>query len=166
MEDTKGLSDVQKNELLKELNDLCDSQKGEVVIYDLTQLVQAFLHKHNKAPSGSFYDQMLIEKNKRDEALMQQQAQRLSHEQRVLRDEVLKRKEILRNEDRWRRDSRRSMSEQSPTHRNNSSTDIADDSSMSRDRIYPNGCDLHLNSEELYFPSVGRKVRRGCCLGK
>lgn len=166
LEDTKGLSDIQKNELIKEMNDLCDQKKGEVVIYDLAHIVQSFLHKHNKPPSGSFYDQMLIERKNHHEALMQQQAQRLSHEQRLLRDEVLKRKEILQNEDRWRRDTRRSMSEQSPTHRTNSSTDIADLSPVQRNRIYPNGCDLHLSSRDLDFTSIGRNIRRGCCLGR
>lgn len=167
LEDTKGLSDIQKDELLKELHNLSSAKKGEVMIYDLTQVVQAFLHKHNKAPSGSFYDQMLIEKTKRDEALMKQQAQKLGHEQRLLRDQVLKRKEILRNEDRWRRDGRRSMSESSPTHRTNSSSELLENSpGIFRERVYPNECDLHLSSEDLYFSSVGRKIRRGCCLGE
>lgn len=166
LEETKGLSDVEKSELLKALQQLSETQRGEVMIYDLTQLVQAFLHKHNKAPTGSFYDQMLIEKTKRDEALMKQRAQKLSHEQRLLRDEVLKRKEILRNEDRWRRDGRRSMSESSPTHRTSSSSEKMDISSgFFHERVYPNECDLHLSSEDLYFSSVGRKIRRGCCLG-
>lgn len=152
--------------MLKELQKISESHKGEVMIYDLAQYVQAFLHKHNKAPTGSFYDQMLIEKTKRDEALMKQQAQKLNHEQRLLRDEVLKRKEILRNEDRWRRDNRRSMSESSPTHRTSSSSDKMDNASgIFRERVYPNECDLHLSSEDLYFSSVGRKIRRGCCLG-
>lgn len=159
LEETKGLSDIQKIELLQELQEICEQKKCEVVIYDLAQAVQAFLHKHNKAPCGSFYDQMLIERNRRDEALMQQQAQRLSHEQQLIRDEVLKRKEILRNEDRWRRESRRSMSEQSPKHRSNNSAEMADNPLERTD------CDLHIGSEDLYFPSVGRKIRRGSCLG-
>lgn len=162
------MSDLEKNELLKQLQQTSEMHKGEVMIYDLAQLVQGFLHTHNKAPTGSFYDQMLIEKTKRDEALMKQQAQKLSHEQRVLRDEVLKRKEILRNEDRWRRDGRRSMSETSPTHRTSGSSEQFDMDSASgvfRERVYPNECDLHLSSEDLYFSNAGRKIRRGCCLG-
>lgn len=132
------------------------------MIYDMTQVVQAFLHKNNKPPSGSFYDQMVIDKNKRDEAILRLRAQRLSQEQQVIREEVLKRKEILRNEDRWRRETRRSMSEQSPKHRANSD-ELAD---SPRDRTYPNNCDLHLNSENLYFTTVGKKIQRGSCLGE
>lgn len=146
--------------------ELSQEKKGNEVIYDLAQTVESFLHTHNKAPSGSFYDQMLIEKLKRDEALIQQQAQKISQEQRLLRDEVLKRKEILRNEDRYRRDTRRTISESSPTHRINTSSEIVDNSSgIFRERIYPNECQMHLSSEDLYFSNVGRKIRRGCCLG-
>lgn len=166
LEETIGLSDAQKTELLQELQNVSQQMKGEVMIYDLTQVVQAYLHKHNKPPAGSFYDQMVIERTKRDEALMKQRAQKLSHEQRIIRDEVLKRKEILRNEDRFRRETRRSMSESSPTHRLSNSTDLSENSSgIFREHIYPNECDLHMCSEDLYFPSVGKKVHRGCCLG-
>lgn len=94
---------------------------------------------------------------------MQQKAQRLSLEQQVIQDEVLKRKEILRNEDRWHRDSRRSLSDKSPRHRASSSTDIDDSVG---DRLYSNDCELHMSSEELYFTNIGRKIRRGGCLGE
>lgn len=160
LEETKGLSDVQKDELKRELNEICEQRKGEVVIYDLAQAVQAFLHTHNKPPCGSFYDQMVVERNKRDEALQQQQAQRLNHEQQLIRDQVLKRKEILRNEDRWRPETRHSMSEQSPKYRTNSSGEMIDDIN---DRM--NECELHLNTDDLYFPTVSRKIWRGSCLG-
>lgn len=161
LEDTKGLSDGQRDELLKELNDVALSRKGEVMIYDLTQVVQAFLHKHNKAPIGSFYDQMLKEKIHRDEVTNQANAQKLSKEQQVLRDELQKRKEILRNETRFRRETRRSMSESSPTHRTHSSSvEISDVMENIED-----DCILHMQSEDLYFATVGRKIRRGCCLG-
>lgn len=160
------MSDAEKGELLAELQAVSHQMRGEVMIYDLAQVVQAFLHTHNKPPSGSFYDQMVMDKTKRDEALMKQIAQKLSHEQQIIRDEVLKRKEILRNEDRFRREIRRSMSESSPTHRMSGSTEISENSSgILREHIYPNECDLHLSSEDMYFPSVGKKVRRGCCLG-
>lgn len=140
--------------------------KGEVIIYDLAQAVQAFLHKHNKPPVGSFYDQMLKERFRKEEARNQQYAQKLSKEQQVLRDEVLKRQEILKNEGKYRRDARRSMSESSPTHRNSNSSEISEVAGgIYRDRIFPNSCTMHQSSDDLYFSSVGRKIRRGCCLG-
>lgn len=152
---------------MNELNGFALDKKGEVIIYDLAQAVQAYLHKHNKAPVGSFYEQMLKEKLRKEEARNQQYAQKLSKEQQVLRDEVLKRQEILKNEGKYRRDTRRSMSESSPTHRNSSSSEISEVAGgIFRDRIYPNYCTMHQNSDDLYFSSVGRKIRRGCCLGR
>lgn len=166
LEETKGLSDAEKNELMQLLRELSQEKKGQEIIYDLAQTVESFLHKHNKAPSGSFYDQMLIEKLRRDEALFKQQAQNISQEQQLLRDEVSKRKEILRNEDHFRRDTRRTISESSPTHRINSSVEIAGSSiGYLRERVYPNECHMHSTSEDLYFSNVGRKIRKGCCLG-
>lgn len=165
--ETKGLSDVQKTELLKKLDAICAAKRGEVVIYDLTQAVGTFLHKHNKPPAGSFYDQMLIERMERDKALShieQQKAHRLSLEQQVNQNEVLKRKEILRNEDRWTRGARRSMSESSPKHRASSYDTELEDSYG--DGVHPSNCELHLSSEDMYFASIGRKVRRGSCLGE
>lgn len=79
----------------KELQLLSETHKGEVMVHDLAQHMQVFLHRHNKATTGSFYVQMLIGMTSRDEALM-------SHKNRLHRDEVLKRKKILRNEDRCR----------------------------------------------------------------
>lgn len=135
------------------------------MIFDLTQCVQTFLHTHNKPPMGSFYDQMQQEKTKKNEELLQAQrlnheknAKRLSYEQETVRNEVLRRQQILRNEERGKREPRRSMSEQSPKHRANSSVELVDD------ELDRTSC--HVGSDHLYFPLVGRKIRRGTCIGK
>lgn len=162
MEETKGLSDVKKKQLLDELHAICEKKKGEVVIYDLAQAVEAFLHAHNKQPMQSFYHEMIDENNKRDEALSQQEAQRLILDQRAVRDEMMKAKQILKDEDRMGRESRRSLTEQSPKHRANS-VELPDSPT---DRTYPNNCIRHSNRDYLLFPNVNRKILRGCCLGK
>lgn len=153
---------MQKTALLAELTAICAQKKGEVVIYDLTQAVGAFLHAHNKEPTGSFYDQMVIERTERDNAIMEKQAQRLSQHQQAIRDEMQRRQEMYNSEDRYRL-ARRSMSENSPKHRASSSTEIDDSIG---DRVYSSSCELHASSEELYFAFAGRRVRRGCCLGE
>lgn len=166
LEQSKGLSDALIEELTKNLVDLANELKGEVMIYELAQTVQAFLHKHNKQPAGSFYDQMLLEKLKRDEDLQQMQQLKLNQEKQIIRDEVLKRKEIFRSETKWRRD-RRSISESSPTHRSNgSSEEMGSPSTVFRSRIYPFECTEHRSSDTLYFSNVGRKIQKGCCMGK
>lgn len=72
LEDSKGLSDVLIDELTKSLEKQATDLKGEVMIFDLAQTVQTFLHEHNKPPAGSFYDEMLLQKTKRDEVLRNQ----------------------------------------------------------------------------------------------
>lgn len=70
MEDAKGLSDSSLSELMTQLNKKAYRLKGEVMIYELCQFIQSFLHENNEAPKGSFYDQMIEQKLKRDEAEM------------------------------------------------------------------------------------------------
>lgn len=167
MEESKGLSDVQINELTNELNTLANNLKGEVMIFELIEAIRSYLHKHNKPPAGSFYDQMLLEKMKRNEEMSQMQQQRLNQEQQIIREEVMKRKEILRSEaTRARRDTRRSNSDSSPAPRTGSSSENSENSNTPyRGHMYPNECTEHQVSETLYFSSVGRKILKGCCLG-
>lgn len=163
LEETEVLSDVQKTELLEELGDICTLKNGVVVFYDLTQTISAFLLKHNKEPAGSFYDQMVIERNKRDNENMIRQAERLNKDQQVIRNQVLKQKEIPRSENDLRRGTQRSMNENSPKLRASISTEMDDSVG---DRTYPHSYELHISSEELYFAVVGRRVLRGSCLGE
>lgn len=138
------------------------------MIFELIEAIRSFLHKHNKPPTGSFYDQMLLEKLKRNEEMSQMQQQRLNQEQQIIREEVMKRKEILRSEaTRARRDTRRSTSDSSPAPRTGSSSENSESSANVpyRGHMYPNECTDHQISETLYFSSVGRKILKGCCLG-
>lgn len=168
LEESKGLSDIQIDQLTGELQTLANTLKGEVMIFELIEAIRSFLHKHNKPPSGSFYDQMLLEKLKRNEEMSQMQQQRLNQEQQIIREEVMKRKEILRSEaTRARRDTRRSNSDSSPAPRTGSSSENSENSANVpyRGHMYPNECTDHQISETLYFSSVGRKILKGCCLG-
>lgn len=170
IEEAKGLSDTHIEQLKKDLVQLTIEMKGGEVIYELAQLVQNFLHEHNKPPQGSLWEQMVHEHVKRREDQEQKQQRQqllLSQEQQLIRDKVLKRKEMYHNESKSH--MRRSMSESSPTHpyRTNSSSDNSE-TSMNRynSRLYPNECMEHRSSEVLYFPNIGRKIQKGCCLGK
>lgn len=157
LENTEGLSNSQIEELLDKLNDRALNSNDEVIIFDLTQIVQAFLLEHNKPPVGSFYDVMILEKSEQKE-----KRQKIEKE---LREAAIKHQEIIKNEARNRREKRSSMSESSPSHRaHTNSTDVTDgvQESYNEQGI----CEIHLNSEDLYFSTVNRKIRRGSCLGK
>ncbi|EAA00405.4 AGAP012368-PA, partial [Anopheles gambiae str. PEST] len=148
-----GLSDSLVRELTEKLEQLADELKGEVMIFELANTVQAFLHQHNVPPKGSFYDEMLA--NQQKQALARQNTLQAEEtlKRQAIQDELQRRKKEL---ERTRRESRHSTNESSPMHRLHSSS-----STENSDGAY---CVEHRRSEVLYFRD-GRKVLRGSCLG-
>uniref|UniRef100_A0A182PJE4 non-specific serine/threonine protein kinase n=1 Tax=Anopheles epiroticus TaxID=199890 RepID=A0A182PJE4_9DIPT len=148
-----GLSDSLVRELAEKLQQLAEDLKGEVMIFELANMVQAFLHQYNVPPKGSFYDEMLA--NQQKQALARQNTLQAEEnlKRQAIQDELLRRKKEL---ERTRRESRHSTNESSPMHRlhSNSSTENSDGAY----------CVEHKRSEVLYFRD-GRKVLRGSCLG-
>lgn len=159
------MSDQLLESLLGQLQAQSQELRGEVMIYELAQTVQAFLLQHNKPPTGSFYDEMQQAKMKREQELLDIQKQKETLERQTLIDEVERRKEMFKTEAKRRGEPRRSMSESNNRHP--SSSESSENSSpYYRGHMYPNKCLDHRNSETLYFHKVGRQVQRGCCLGK
>ncbi|XP_055597688.1 eIF-2-alpha kinase GCN2 [Uranotaenia lowii] len=158
LENTVGLSDALVKDLLEQLKAQADELKGEVMIYELAGTVEGFLHKHNAPPKGSFYDEMLANQQKR--AMDLQNTLKAEEDQRrqVVQDELQKRKKEL---ERTRRESKHSINETSPLHRNTSSSDNSEGNQF---RGLSNFCLDHRRSETLFFKD-GRKIVKGCCLG-
>lgn len=164
LEESKGMSDQLLESLLNQLQTQSQELRGEVMIYELAQTVQAFLLKHNKPPKGSFYDEMLQAKQKREQELLDIQKQKETLERQTLIDEVERRKEMFKTEAKRRGEPRRSMSESNNRHP--SSSESSENSSpYYRGHTYPNKCLDHRNTETLYFHKMGRQIQRGCCLG-
>ncbi|XP_043655255.1 eIF-2-alpha kinase GCN2 [Drosophila teissieri] len=164
LEESKGMSDQLLEALRSQLQAQSQELRGEVMIYELAQTVQAFLLEHNKPPKGSFYDQMLQDKQKRAQELQDEQRQRESLQRQTLIDEVERRKEMFKTEAKRRGEPRRSMSESNPRHP--SSSESSENSSpYYRGHIYPSKCLDHRNTETLYFHKMGRQIQRGCCVG-
>lgn len=59
LENSKGLSASLISDLDEKLNQQACELIGQEIIFQLAQYVEEFLHKHNKPPSKSFYDEML-----------------------------------------------------------------------------------------------------------
>ncbi|XP_058119579.1 eIF-2-alpha kinase GCN2 [Anopheles ziemanni] len=148
-----GLSDSLVRELTDQLQRQADELKGEVMIYELANTVQTFLHQHNVPPKGSFYDEMLA--NQQQQALFRQNTLQAEEnlKRQAIQDELQRRKKELA---RTRRESRQSLNDSSPLHRLHSSS-----STENSDGVF---CLEHRRSELLYFRD-GRKVLRGACLG-
>lgn len=164
LEETKGISDSLIDELLEILHQQSVKLRGEVMIFELAQTVQEFLLKYNKPPRGSFYDEMVEQKQKREQEELHQKLQKESLERQYRLDEVERRKEIYKSSEARRRgEPRRSMSE---SNRNHSSSESSENSfPYFRGLAYPNKCLDHRSCETLYFQRVGRQIKRGCCLG-
>lgn len=165
LEESKGISDQLLEALLAQLQAQSQELLGEVMIYELAQTVRDFLLQHNKPPKGSFYDEMLQAKQKREQEEKDLQRQRETIERQTLMDEVERRKEIFKTEAKRRGEPRRSMSESNNRHP--SSSESSENSSpYYRGYTYPNKCIDHRNTEMLSFYKVGRQIQRACCLGK
>ncbi|XP_053680519.1 eIF-2-alpha kinase GCN2 [Anopheles nili] len=148
-----GLSDSLVRELTEQLQRLADELKGEVMIFELANNVQAFLHQHNHPPKGSFYDEMLA--NQQKQALARQNTLQAEEnlKRQAIQDQLQRRKKEL---ERTRRESRHSLNETSPMHRLHSTS--------STENSEGGFCLDHRRSELLCFRD-GRKVLRGSCLG-
>lgn len=162
LEFAKGLSDNLIEDLQRQLNEQVEELTGQEMIYELAQTAQAFLHKHNKPPSGSFYEEMLEQRNQQRHC----QQMRQSLEQKAIKEEIEKRKEMLKSEKRIRRDTR---SESSPQHgsmsMDQSHESVAPGWPYFRSHMYPTECLEHRHSEKMYFTQAGRQIQRGGCLG-
>ncbi|XP_022092964.1 eIF-2-alpha kinase GCN2-like isoform X2 [Acanthaster planci] len=82
-EKEKGLSIDKLKQLSKEINSMARKLKGEVMVLELAQHVQAFLHKHNVPGHKSFYEEMMSNKKKeQEEAAKEKEKQQLLQRKR------------------------------------------------------------------------------------
>lgn len=126
------------------------------MIFEVSQVVQGFLHDHNIAPkvAESFYDTMLKNKQREDQKKQEEmdEKERKLHEQ--LQNDIQRRKDQLKRDSRTRRST---LSESSPKHLSSSnSDDIKNVSDI---------CEEHRRSELINIPKTGRKIQQGACLG-
>lgn len=62
LENGRGMSTRLLKDLICQLKNTAESLVGEVMIFELAQNVQSFLHQHNKPGFKSFYEEMLSRK--------------------------------------------------------------------------------------------------------
>ncbi|KAL0819440.1 hypothetical protein ABMA28_007545 [Loxostege sticticalis] len=91
----KGLSTDNANQLLKELEALAAERCGEVMIFELAQHAQQFLHDHNK-PVLSCYEEMLKQKKEMEIMKLQDLEIKENEERQKIKNEIQKRQEMLR----------------------------------------------------------------------
>lgn len=115
-----GLSTDNATKLLAELETLSHQLCGEVMIFQLAQHAQQFLHDHNK-PILSFYDEMLKQKNEMEKLKLHDLQTKEEEERQKIKDEIQRRQEILKGAGRQR------VRVSSLCHENSTEQDCADE---------------------------------------
>ncbi|XP_068436468.1 eIF-2-alpha kinase GCN2 isoform X2 [Clinocottus analis] len=108
LNDAKGLSNENLQNLQSELTKLAAARCGEVMIYELADYIQGFLSEHNKPPSSSFHEEMLKNHRRQEEKRAQEQQQKMDQQRKQEEDmekEIMA--EIQRREEEKREEKRR-----------------------------------------------------------
>ncbi|XP_063627840.1 eIF-2-alpha kinase GCN2 [Cydia splendana] len=90
-----GLSTENATKLLDELDALAQQLCGEVMIFELAQHAQQFLHDHNK-PTLSFYEEMLKQKTEMEQLKLHDMQVKEDEERKKIKDEIQRREDILK----------------------------------------------------------------------
>lgn len=105
IENTKGLSNKQIDDLKREIDDCAQQLKGEVMILEIAQHIQQYLHDNNKPPAKSFYEEMLSNKkiiqDKQDEENLKKLEvlkKKEEKERQLLEEEILRRQTAMKEE--------------------------------------------------------------------
>ncbi|XP_045502647.1 eIF-2-alpha kinase GCN2 [Colias croceus] len=168
-----GLSDENANKLLDDLKAMAEQYCGEVMIFQLAQHTQQFLHDHNK-PTLSFYDEMLKQKTEMEKLKQHDIQVKENEERQKMKDEIQRRQETLRNSD--KRVHRSSLNQSEPDNEGQGDAPklvyYADDKmspakKVSRSRNTHIPCTCHAKGTQImrYTQRNNKKVYIGNCLG-
>uniref|UniRef100_A0A8D0CTC2 eIF-2-alpha kinase GCN2 n=1 Tax=Sander lucioperca TaxID=283035 RepID=A0A8D0CTC2_SANLU len=108
LNNAKGLSNENLQNLQSEITKLAAIRCGEVMIYELAVYIQGFLSEHNKPPSSSFHEEMLKNQRRQQEKRAQEEQQKM--DQRRKQEEEMEKEimaEIQRREEEKREEKRR-----------------------------------------------------------
>ncbi|XP_021938823.1 eIF-2-alpha kinase GCN2 isoform X2 [Zootermopsis nevadensis] len=181
LENSKGLSVQQVVQLQSELDSLAQELKGEVMIFELAQHVQKFLHIHNKPGFKSFYEEMLSRQEQQQEQQQLIKKQKEDKQRQAIQDEIQRKKEALQEEKQRRRSHCRSVGDDKVSAVN---SDHLGHIERSRSCSYVRTCSnsrrrsqstsessegslcSHKGTKLLHFSHRGeRQIYRGTCLG-
>ncbi|XP_071485628.1 eIF-2-alpha kinase GCN2-like [Diadema antillarum] len=103
VENGRGISNDKLKQLTKEVNSMAKKLCGEVMILELAQHVQQFLHSHNVPCPKSFYEEMMNNQKRAEEKTAREQQKQLELqkkreelERRELDEEIQRRQEALK----------------------------------------------------------------------
>uniref|UniRef100_T1IQL0 non-specific serine/threonine protein kinase n=1 Tax=Strigamia maritima TaxID=126957 RepID=T1IQL0_STRMM len=139
LKNARGLSNNTLAELTNELIELGNTLKGEVMILELAQHVQNFLHRHNHPRFNSFYDEMMSNHKKQEEELAKVQQKRLQlqkmkeeKQRKAIEEEIQRKQEALKVAARWRKDSTKLSSSTDENSSSSSPTNVSSPANASK----------------------------------
>ena len=174
LKNSKGLSNQQLADYLLQLEDLAEKLTGEVMIFELCQHIQKFLHENNKPGYSSFYEEMVLKQQERINYELKEKQLKEDKERQVIQDEISKRKEALKSEMRNRRESARLslendnlLSQSIPSSPYERVRTWSRRRCMSTSECSENSLCEHRGTKLLHFDNNKgeRQVHRGKCLG-
>ncbi|XP_050664186.1 eIF-2-alpha kinase GCN2 isoform X2 [Leptidea sinapis] len=167
-----GLSDDNAAKLLKELNNMAAQLCGEVMLYQLAQHTQQFLHDHNK-PTLSFYEEMLKHKTEIEKLKQHDIQVKEDLERQKMKDEIQRRQLTLKSSE--RRDHKCSLNTEDENNGQgdapkllyyaDNKTSPTKNISRSRTRNIPCNCSSKGTQVLRYTQRNNKKVYIGNCLG-
>ncbi|KAL4238496.1 Eukaryotic translation initiation factor 2 alpha kinase 4 [Mactra antiquata] len=117
IEFSKGLSNQQLDNLIKDLESEAKKLQGQEMMLELSQYVSDFLYTNNKPPPKSFYEEMMCNKRKQEEKQakehekkLEQLRQKEEKEMLLIEDQIQKRKDALKEETRRMKEEARQAS--------------------------------------------------------
>ncbi|XP_078042063.1 eukaryotic translation initiation factor 2 alpha kinase Gcn2 isoform X2 [Augochlora pura] len=174
LQNSKGLSHQQVDTLNTELMNLIIQLQGEVMIFELSQHVQKYLHENQKPSYRSFYEEMVSRRQEKIELEKVEKQLKEDKARQVLQDQIQKRQEVLKAEIRNRKESIRLNSD-----RSDNLSQLISTSPQERTRVYSRRrcasssestdgflCE-HTGTKSLHFDhnKDERDVYRGKCMG-
>ncbi|GAB6026062.1 hypothetical protein CHUAL_012266 [Chamberlinius hualienensis] len=187
LKNPKGLSKQAVGELQTELLSLSQQLSGEVMILELAQHVQKWLHVHNQAPRyPSFYDEMLFNQRKKEEETellrtqeLQWKKQEAERIRKTIEEEISRKQAAFIDESRSRREQSPAntgmpsqtknntpqMEPVTPSHCPPNISRRNRTSSRSESGSSQDSCE-HTGTALIRFTNRGeRNIQRGRCLG-
>ncbi|XP_041467880.1 eIF-2-alpha kinase GCN2-like isoform X1 [Lytechinus variegatus] len=141
IENGRGISKEKLKQVKKEVDNMAKKLRGEVMILELAQHVQQFLHSHNVPGPKSFYEEMMSnqkraeEKVERDKRKQQELRKKREERERLEIDIEIQRRQDAMKELKKRKDLTKQDSDDSKESRERHNSDPPGSQSPTRKRV-------------------------------
>lgn len=133
------------------------------MIFQLAQLVQEFLHRHNKPGIKSFYEEMLNRRKEEEQKHKQAQQLEKDRQKQMMLEEIQKRQEMLRTEIKLRKASRFGDDEEKTRRSSSGSVKVGSSAGEDCEEII---CEHKCGGVIEFLNNGFREIQRGTCISR